>query len=69
MLWIEDPIIKNVLLALSLIGYLISAVAFYSRATKSAMMIEENGSSIPAKVSLTIVEGGVAPNDGIQKAA
>ena len=56
-------------MALSLIGYLLSAVAFYSRATKSALMIEENGSSLPARVPLTIVEGGIAPRDEIQKAA
>gem|GEM_PF-5838687 len=67
--WSIAPIIRNVLLAASLIGYVALAATFYFLAVKSATKVQETGAFVPAKVGLTVVEGVVVPTDEIRRAA
>ena len=63
------PIIRDVLLAASLIGYVASAATFYFLAVKSALKVEEHSAFIPTQVGLTVVEGGKVKTDDIRRAA
>lgn len=63
------PIMKDVLLVASLIGYVVAAAVFYALSAKSAMQVDDQRPTMPARVALTVVEGGQRTVDDVRRAA
>ena len=60
---------QTVLMAVTVIGYIALAAVFYSIAVRSALKIEDNKASVPARVGLTVVEGGLSVPEDVRKVA
>lgn len=52
-----------------LVGYLACAACFYLMAARTALKVEDNITSIPSGVPLTIVEGGADETSDIRQVA
>ncbi len=60
---------NGVLIATVLVGYVVSAVVCYLWAAKTAVEAEDNKATMPARVVLTVVEGGQNDASDYQSAA
>lgn len=59
----------RVLMATIVVGYIVCAAAFYVLAARTAMAVEDQTTTMPSKVQLSIVEGGSSEPSDLRHAA